>query len=156
MSGNYNSRGSDIVESTSTCPDNQIYDLCSKVCVCREGYYNSTTVSGENECVRCPLESETGMRCNKPGLDFNKVVVDRHYFKTIHHDGKGKFRVSGTLCPNRDACPTNTSGETTGMNVFGEINGTSLNLFSLLQSVLLATQGSYVQLVQRIMQIRNQ
>ena len=129
ISGNYNSRGSDIVESTSTCPDNQIYDLCSKVCVCREGYYNSTTVSGENECERCPLESETGMRCNEKGLHFKRVVVDRHYFKTIHDDGKGKFRVSGTLCPNRDACPTNTSGETTGMNDFDEINDTSLNHF---------------------------
>jgi hypothetical protein len=135
----YNVKGSDIIQSALTCPQDQTAvietsngnNATKDGCVCQGGYYNSIA-SGKNKCVRCPLGSETGMRCNKTGLYFKDVVVDRHYFKTIHDDGKGTFRVSGTLCPNRDACPTNTSGETTGMNVFDEINGTLLNLFSLL------------------------
>ena len=133
MAGDYNVNGTDIVLNRLTCDQDQTSNVDEKgkeVCVCLEGYYNSNSIaSGKNQCVRCPLESETGMRCDKTGLYFKDVVVDRHYFKTIHDDGKGKFRVSGTLCPNRDACPTSTSGDTTGMNVFDEINETSLNPF---------------------------
>ena len=134
MAGDYNLNGTDIIQSALTCNETQTVDINKgkEVCVCIKGYYNSTTVSGNNECLKCPPRASTGMRCDKTGLYFKDIVVDRHYFKTIHDDGKGKFRVSGTLCPNRDACPTNTSGETTGMNVFDEINGSSLNLFSLL------------------------